>query len=861
MNTAAESEVTPQLWPPPQAAHAWTLSRLPAGLLLSRLLFVSALLSVMAIGVICTVNALQWVDKPFAGFLLNERMVVGNVGQYHWTGTQAALKYPDKIVTANGVAVASMQDLDRVIQRAPVGSPVRYTVERYGQTREVVVATMRFTWGDLLASFGITFLIGLAHICLGALVFILRPDITISWLFFFFCFLVSIYNIAVFDVQSTHWGFARLWFSVLAIFPATLIHLGLIFPERKSVVERHPYLPVVFYLGSLALLIPLQVFYPDPAFLRAYQPILAYVALSTVVFVASVLNAGFRAPSIVAKQRARVILVGAGLAFPLTLFTQYISLFAGDLVASLPIQINLAAVPVILFPAAVAYAMVKHNLFDIDTFVRRTCGYVLSTAAIVAAYGLLVSLLNVTVRGADISRSPAFSLVFALAIVFVFEPLHKRLQDIVDHMFYRQQYDYRKTVKEIGETMMSLLEPALIHRTLLGSVVNEMTLENGVVLTPDRAHGGGYQIQLVEGVEREALPATPLAVDEPLLQVLQEKKDLLFRHELELHPQYQAHRAVLRPVFDRFAAEVMVPVRYKEETLGIVSLGRKKSGKMFTLEDVDFLKTITNQSAMALENARLFREYLEKGRLDEELKIAHNIQMSMLPTKAPAVAGFEIAARSLPARQVGGDFYDFLEIQHNGRGSQLGVVVGDVSGKAMSAALLMAASRSVFRVLSESHFSVEEVMTRGNQRLKKDIKKGMFVALLYAVVDPTRKILTLSSAGQTQPIICRGDGSSPTYIETAGDKFPLGIVANSHYQETCISLQPHDTVVLYTDGMVEAMNEQKEMYGFERLLAAIERGRDLTASSLLDSLMNEVSHFVGNAEQHDDLTVVVLKVD
>jgi serine phosphatase RsbU (regulator of sigma subunit) len=637
--------------------------------------------------------------------------------------------------------------------------------------------------------------------------------------------------------------------------------LGLIFPERKSVVERHPYLPVVFYLGSLALLIPLQVFYPDPAFLRAYQPILAYVALSTVVFVASVLNAGFRAPSIVAKQRARVILVGAGLAFPLTLFTQYISLFAGDLVASLPIQINLAAVPVILFPAAVAYAMVKHNLFDIDTFVRRTCGYVLSTAAIVAAYGLLVSLLNVTVRGADISRSPAFSLVFALAIVFVFEPLHKRLQDIVDHMFYRQQYDYRKTVKEIGETMMSLLEPALIHRTLLGSVVNEMTLENGVVLTPDRAQGGGYQIQLVEGVEREALPATPLAVDEPLLQVLQEKKDLLFRHELELHPQYQAHRAVLRPVFDRFAAEVMVPVRYKEETLGIVSLGRKKSGKMFTLEDVDFLKTITNQSAMALENARLFREYLEKGRLDEELKIAHNIQMSMLPTKAPAVAGFEIAARSLPARQVGGDFYDFLEIQHNGRGSQLGVVVGDVSGKAMSAALLMAASRSVFRVLSESHFSVEEVMTRGNQRLKKDIKKGMFVALLYAVVDPTRKILTLSSAGQTQPIICRGDGSSPTYIETAGDKFPLGIVANSHYQETCISLQPHDTVVLYTDGMVEAMNEQKEMYGFERLLAAIERGRDLTASSLLDSLMNEVSHFVGNAEQHDDLTVVVLKVD
>jgi serine phosphatase RsbU (regulator of sigma subunit) len=365
---------------------------------------------------------------------------------------------------------------------------------------------------------------------------------------------------------------------------------------------------------------------------------------------------------------------------------------------------------------------------------------------------------------------------------------------------------------------------------------------------------------LVEGVEREVLPARPLAVDEPLLQVLQEKKDLLFRHELELDPRYQAHRAALRPVFDRFAAEVMVPVRYKEETLSIVSLGRKKSGKMFTLEDVDFLKTITNQSAMALENARLFQEYLEKGRLDEELKIAHNIQMGMLPTKAPVVAGFEIAARSLPARQVGGDFYDFLEVQQNGRGQQLGIVVGDVSGKAMSAALLMAASRSVLRVLSEAHPSVEEVMSRGNQRLKKDIKKGMFVALLYGVVNPAARTLTLSNAGQTQPILCRGDGSSPTYIETPGDKFPLGIVANCHYQETSISLQPHDTVVLYTDGVVEAMNEQREMYGFERLMGAIEKGRDLVASALLDSLINEVSRFVGNAEQHDDLTVMVLKV-
>jgi serine phosphatase RsbU (regulator of sigma subunit) len=302
-------------------------------------------------------------------------------------------------------------------------------------------------------------------------------------------------------------------------------------------------------------------------------------------------------------------------------------------------------------------------------------------------------------------------------------------------------------------------------------------------------------------------------------------------------------------------------MKYKDEMRGIISLGRKKSGKMFTQEDLDLLKTVTNQSAVALENATLFRENLEKGRLEEELKIAHNIQVSMLPDKAPRVEGVQIAARSIPAREVGGDFYDFIDMRGNGAGDRLGIVVGDVSGKAVSGALVMAASRSVFRVLAEAHSSVEEVMHIGNQRLNKDIKKGMFVALLYVVVDPRQKMLTLSNAGQTQPIICPGDKSEPLYIDTAGDSFPLGIVKNCRYQETQVPLKQGDTVVLYTDGVVEAMNDKGELYGFERFMTSIEGGRELDATTLLEKLMDDVSRYVGGAEQHDDLTIVVVKVE
>jgi serine phosphatase RsbU (regulator of sigma subunit) len=262
---------------------------------------------------------------------------------------------------------------------------------------------------------------------------------------------------------------------------------------------------------------------------------------------------------------------------------------------------------------------------------------------------------------------------------------------------------------------------------------------------------------------------------------------------------------------------------------------------------------------VAIENARLFEENIEKSRMEEELKIAHNLQTSMLPDKAPTLEGASIVARSIPAREVGGDFYDFIEIMKDGT-KRLGIVVGDVSGKAVSGALVMAASRSVFRVLTETHESVREVMNRGNARLHRDVKKGMFVALLYAVLDPKEKTLTLSNAGQIQPILCSPAKTKPEYIDSEGDKYPLGIVKDCQYQETCVALKQGDILVFSTDGIVEAVNDKGELYGFERFLASIEEGRGLNPDELLEKIITDVTLYVGKVEQHDDLTAVVVKV-
>jgi sigma-B regulation protein RsbU (phosphoserine phosphatase) len=285
-------------------------------------------------------------------------------------------------------------------------------------------------------------------------------------------------------------------------------------------------------------------------------------------------------------------------------------------------------------------------------------------------------------------------------------------------------------------------------------------------------------------------------------------------------------------------------------------LGQKKSGKFYRREDINLLSILANQSAVAIENAQMVEEVIEKERMEEELSIARDLQVSMLPAECPTVAGFDIAAYSVSAREVGGDFYDFIEMGEY----KAGFVIGDVTGKSVSGALVMSASRTLFRMLSEEELSVKDSMMRANRRLKKDVKSGMFVALLYAVLNSQDRMLTMCSAGQTQPVMMSAKTAEATLVATEGDTFPLGILEDADYEETRLQLQPGDKVVFYTDGIVEAMNEQEEIFGFERLQEVIKSSQVETAEALMNEVITSVDAFAGKAPQHDDITVIVVSV-
>jgi len=358
------------------------------------------------------------------------------------------------------------------------------------------------------------------------------------------------------------------------------------------------------------------------------------------------------------------------------------------------------------------------------------------------------------------------------------------------------------------------------------------------------------------GVIEQALEID-ISYEDPLIQKIAERKKEVTIYDVREDSFFEENRASYEKTFQRLNATMIIPLIYEDRVTGLISLGDKKSGKFFRREDINLLNTLANQGAVALENAFMLEEVIEKERMEEELSIAKDLQVSMLPAECPRIEGLEIAAYSMSAMEVGGDFYDFIEMGPD----RACLVIGDVTGKSVSGALVMSASRSIFRMLSEENFSVADIMIRANRRTKKDIKSGMFVALLYAVLDAKEKRIKMCSAGQTQPILLRSGAETAELVETIGDTFPLGILEEVDYQETQVQMAPGDKLLFYTDGIVEAMNPASEMFGFERLLEFVQQSKALNAEALLKEIIEGVDDFAAGAAQHDDITIIVVNVE
>ena len=269
-----------------------------------------------------------------------------------------------------------------------------------------------------------------------------------------------------------------------------------------------------------------------------------------------------------------------------------------------------------------------------------------------------------------------------------------------------------------------------------------------------------------------------------------------------------------------------------------------------------FFAYIISNRIRELETAEERDKYFaELERKRYELKMAHDIQQSFLPDAIPDLPGFELAAQNIPAKEVGGDFYDFIPISEG----KIGLTIADVSGKGVPAALFMALSRTIVRAKATRSSGVSEVIRDANSLITADAKSGMFVTLFYAVLDLSERTLTYVSAGHNPPVIFKAKTRTLMRLDAKG--IALGAIADIELEERKIILDGGDTVVFYTDGVTEAINKSMDQFGEERLIMTIKENHELSADDMIEKIKGEMLAFCGDEPQFDDITLMVLKAE
>jgi sigma-B regulation protein RsbU (phosphoserine phosphatase) len=343
-------------------------------------------------------------------------------------------------------------------------------------------------------------------------------------------------------------------------------------------------------------------------------------------------------------------------------------------------------------------------------------------------------------------------------------------------------------------------------------------------------------------------------------------------------PQFQISRSVVervaqegQPILtsdaqrdDRFSARqsvvilglrsiLCVPLKIKDQVLGVIYVDNRLQTGIFSEADLEMLTAIASSAAIATENARLYQVAVEKGRMERELQMAREVQASLLPQETPQVPGWEFAACWQPAREVAGDYYDFIPLDDG----QLGLVIADVSDKGMPAALFMACTRSMVRASLSGSFSPAEAIAHANRLICADASSGMFVTLFYTLLDPATAEVTYVNAGHNPPLLYRADQDQLTKLTRTG--MALGVVADSPFEERTLHLHPGDFLLLYTDGVTDATDALEQDFGMERLERVVLDHRQASAPDMIALLDQTIHDFAGSTAPFDDIAIVVAK--
>jgi len=405
-----------------------------------------------------------------------------------------------------------------------------------------------------------------------------------------------------------------------------------------------------------------------------------------------------------------------------------------------------------------------------------------------------------------------------------------------------------ETLYRVSQALGSTLDLDVILNAVIDQVVGVTRAERGFLMLGDASPSLDFRV--ARGIDQKTIGAPEFEVSRGVIERVAETGKAVMTSDAQSED-WLAERTSVMSL--KLRSIMCVPLLVQGRFIGLVYVDNRVQAGIFGTEDLDLLQAVANTAAVSIENARLHRAAIEQARLERELEVARQVQTSLIPLVSPKVPGFELAAIWRAAREVGGDFYDFI---HRADG-QWGIVIGDVTDKGVPAAFFMALARTTVRASLTGGGSPLAGLEQANRLISADSSSGMFVTLFYAGLDPGSNVLTCIGAGHTPPLHLRASAHDVVMLNKGG--LPLGIQEEGRFTEARVEMRKGDALLLYTDGLVDAIDRKDDFYGWDRLKNVLRKSGGQGATQIVESIESDVNAFTAGTPPFDDLTMVVVK--
>ena len=668
-------------------------------------------------------------------------------------------------------------------------------------------------------------------------------------------------------------------------FPA-LVLFALVYPRRHRAwqwIRKFVwllFLPHLFHLILLIFLIdrvnPERIFLPltkipvtigavsalfdkIASFLNVFMEILfkAHVQLFSLVNVA---YAGFSMILLVnamrsdlpprVRRQVRVLIGGLGLCIITFSVARVIPVLSGLQVRE-DISTAFINASLVLGGGSIAFVIVRYQFLDMRVIARRGILYVAAAAIFASIYLLIIRQITSFFYQFSGGRVEILETGFIVLFIIAFQPVLGKLEDWSERLV-QERHDPRARIRGLSSELLTMIDVGVMKERV-SAVLTEVfeSEEAELALSTEALAKSEADPDVVKVIETLSSVGEPLSRADLLeaLGYLDARSNLLSRRGRKRAREIVAS---LPPGVRQYASfELLVPIIHDADCVAVLLLGTRKEHDKYSAEEQALLSLLASQVSAALNNIELLKEVVEKRVLEEELNIARSIQLNLLPSHPPTLERYEVSAMSVSSKQVGGDYYDFLH-----RGALLAIAVADVSGKGIPASLLMASLQASLRSNMDRMERPVELVSRLNTMMCETTTEDKFATMFYGCLDMEHDRLNYTNAGHVFPAVLRSNGR----IEVLGySGLILGVVPDFIYEHQALRFEPGDTLVITSDGVTEAMNDEGELFGEGRFHSFLPTVRGRNACDVRDAIVEIVNQFSYPKGASDDLTILVLR--